>query len=391
VLLSIFDYAYKAIDKGKVCIVVALDLRKAFPSVARDLLLEKLERAGIDSKWFAEYLSNRTQAVKDSYGNLSQICADIWGVPQGSVLGPLLFSIFINDLPNIPKFCKTLLFADDSTLMLSCFPSEIPDALKQIEYDIALINSWLHTNFLHLNADKTEMIVLGSQHNVNTIGTISITVNGHVVQSKQSVRILGFLIDSTLSCKQHISHMTRKCFGQLSPLFMLRPIINKDNMIVLIKAMVLSHLNYLPSVWGVASSANLKPVEKVIRCAARLVLNKKRSDSVSMIVNNELSWLGPNQLYYRAVLMTMYKIMLYEQSPLYFKELFRPNAEIHQHKTRGRDKLHITFNPSSEAGKKCITYVGATSWNDCKVDKNLQFVNFKKELSDYALTKIGRM
>lgn len=186
----------------------------------------------------SDYLNNRSQTVKDTFGNFSETCNDTWGVPQGSVLRPLLFSIFINNLPNVLEHCTPLLFADDTTLLISCYPHDLSSTLLQLESNIARVVKWLQLNLLNLNSEKTEVMVLGSPANIKKVGQIQVCVDGTVIQSKESVRIRGFYIDCTFSCKLHISMMLRRAYGQISQLFMLRPVISKDNMIILIKAMV---------------------------------------------------------------------------------------------------------------------------------------------------------
>jgi len=271
---AIVDDAYRAINVGKVLCIVSLDLKKAFPSVARVLLLEKLKKACIETQWFSEYLSHRTQLVKGPSGEFSKICNDVWGVPQGSVMGPILFSIFINELPTIPTWCKSLLFADDTNLRIVCYPSAIDTALKKVESDIRQITEYLNSNMLQLNNAKTELIVIGSAYNVRKIGVVSINVNGCFIDLKESITILGMTIDNTLSFKTHIIKMTRNCYAQMAPLFTLRPLVSDKNMIVLIKSLVFSHLYYMSIIWGGANKTNLQLVEKVIRNAARLLTRK---------------------------------------------------------------------------------------------------------------------
>lgn len=204
--MFIFYYALKAIEADKVCLLVTLDLKKAFNSVARNILLTKFETAGIDPHWYAEYFSIRTQRVKDPFEHFSDLCYDLWGIPQGGVLSAILFSIFINEIPSIPIWCLAILFADDLSLLITCYPHEISDTICKLEYDIDGIISWLNINKLELNGEKTELIVIGSSVNVKYIDKICISVNNCTIYSKESVTILGFIIDNTLSCSEHVQN-----------------------------------------------------------------------------------------------------------------------------------------------------------------------------------------
>jgi hypothetical protein len=162
-------------------------------------------------------------------------------------------------------------------------------------------------------------------------------------------------------------------------------------MVLLIKSLVFSHLNYMPCVWGIASSQDLKQVDKLIRCAARLVLNKTRRDSITDIISNDLKWLGPKQLFYRALLITMFKIMKYDNSPELVKEMFAENCSIHSYSTRNKLKLHPLTAPTKEMGKKCFSYLGATAWNECVINKNTSLVTFKTNLTKFILNNVNRL
>lgn len=158
VLLLVTDMAFRALDKKEVCIVVSLDLKRAFPSVNRKLLLRKLADIGIDTEPLASYLSNRKQRVKLNDQLSDEVC-DYYGVPAGSCLGNLLFTIFINDISKLNVNSLLLLFADDSTLVKVCGLSEVDLTLTLIEEHIVKILKCLAINDLALNASKTELMI----------------------------------------------------------------------------------------------------------------------------------------------------------------------------------------------------------------------------------------
>jgi hypothetical protein len=383
--LYIFNFAFTAIDSKKVCILVTLDLKKAFNSVSRKILLDKLVKAGIDPNWFAEYLSERTQCVKDPFDHFSQLCPDLWGIPQGGVLSAILFSIFINEVPSLSLWCLAILFADDLSLLISCYPNEILQTIKKLESDILIIMGWLETNMLELNADKSECLLIGSPYNVKEIGKISINVNNCIIESKESVKILGFHIDNTLSCNVHIKQMTRTLYAKMAPLYTLRPVLSDANLITLIRSMVFPHMHYLANVWGCANASCLKTVEKFLKHAAKLVLKKKKYDSVSEQVTNTLKWLGPKQMHVKSIMCTMFKVMNDDNSPVLFKELFIQNSYIHLHNTRQAQQLHLTRN------SKSIAVCGAEIWNQIDFDKECSMNCFKKRANIFVLENCNRV
>lgn len=354
----------------------------------------KLREAGINTEWFSEYLSDREQRVKNDGGVLSDKCPDIWGVPQGSVMGPVLFSIFINYLPTIPKWCKVILYADDTTLIISCYPWEVFKTIELLEFDIANIIKWLNVNFLEINPSKTEVIVLGTPIKVKRIGTIRVKVGGLIIESQECVKILGCLIDNTLSFKNHVKFMTRKCYAQLSPLFTLRPVISEENMIILIKGLVFPHLNYMACVWGLACKDDLKSIERVIKTCARLVMKSSKQESITDKLNNVLKWMGPKQLFYSSILRFMYKLIKCDYGPELFKSMFKSNSDVHDHNTRFASNLHQGILPRLEYGKKCIEFLGAHLWTKyCSdsIDSYESYDKFRRVTKEFLLCNVDRV
>ena len=144
--------------------MVLLDMSKAFDSINYDILLLKLQHLGISKyalAWFTSYLTNRHQVVRIN-STLSNSLRLNSGVPQGSILGPLLFSIYINDLPSVPRNCLTQCYVDDTKLQISFKMRDCPTAMNDLNSDLLLIRDWCFNNFLLLNPDKTKLVVFGS-------------------------------------------------------------------------------------------------------------------------------------------------------------------------------------------------------------------------------------
>ena len=129
----------------------------------------------------------------------------------------------------------------------------------------------------------------------------------------------------------------------------------------------------------------------MIRCAARFVTNRRRSDPVSDVLSCDLHWLGPTQLYKRAILLIMYKIINFSHAPVFFKDLFKDNCSVHSYTTRNRNNLHLSVTPATELGKFCISYNGVMLWNNCPVMKNLSLFNFKLKLTEHLLSNCERI
>jgi len=164
-LISSTDFILRGIDQKKITAVVYLDMSKAFDTINHAILLKKLKDIGLSVpalQWFESYLSQRHQAVRIN-SVLSDKLPVVSGVPQGSVLGALLFSIYVNDLPNVCKNCSTECYVDDTKLLLSFSANDPTHAMQSINSDLQKICNWCFENCLMLNPDKTKLMVFGSR------------------------------------------------------------------------------------------------------------------------------------------------------------------------------------------------------------------------------------
>ena len=216
--LMVTDYIFDAIDEKKVTVLVQLDLSKAFDSIDHGLLLHKLRLCGISShtlEWFRSYLSGRTQAVRIGT-ETSDFIPVTKGVPQGSILGPLLFNIFINDLPSIPLNSKLESYVDDSKLILSFRVGNLEDVLLAINKDLSTIATYLCTNSLLANTDKTKIMFFGSAQMLKYIPSdTSFTFLGKAIRPVQNVKDLGLTMDPTLSFDEHIKQVVSSSMKKL--------------------------------------------------------------------------------------------------------------------------------------------------------------------------------
>ena len=197
-LLSLTESIKQSIDSGKVGCGIFLDLQKAFDTVNHKIVLDKLEHYGIRGnalKWFQSYLSGRTQYVTVN-GHVSDPLPISSGVPQGSVLGPLLFLIYVNDLPNVSKVMQFYLFADSTSI---CFDSDNLFNLQNIvNRELKKVRKWLEANRLALNIDKTNYVIFHSP-TTEVDSFVIIKLDSKPISRVNSIKYFGVLIDSTLS------------------------------------------------------------------------------------------------------------------------------------------------------------------------------------------------
>ena len=208
-LLQITEMIKESIDKHKYGCGIFIDLRKAFDTVNHDILLIKLQHYGIRGtalKWFKSYLSNRKQYVFHN-GESSTLGDITCGVPQGSVLGPLLFLLYINDLPNISKVLEFYLFADDTNIY--CEAKTLQELQFIVNRELKELRTWLIVNRLSLNIDKTNFVIF-HPYNKPVKQKITLKLHKNAISEKESVKYLGIMIDSTLTWKTHIDKISKK-------------------------------------------------------------------------------------------------------------------------------------------------------------------------------------
>ena len=215
------------IDKGSVNAVVFLDLKKAFDIVDHTIHLSKLFQYGIHGiayEWCRSYLDNRNQQcfVNGSLSN-SQILT--CGIPQGTILGPLLFILYINDLPNCLSNSVARMYADDTHLT---FASKNIETINDVmNHDLSIVNTWLTANKLTLNSSKTEFMLIGSRQRLGTYDTSpKLIIGGDIIKQVSSVKSLGVHIDEKLSWNLHIEKIAKKITSGIGAIKRCRPFVN---------------------------------------------------------------------------------------------------------------------------------------------------------------------
>ena len=196
--------------------------------------------------WFQSYLSDRKQYV-DINGKSSDLLDITCGVPQGSVLGPLLFLIYINDLPNISNILNFYLFADDTNIYYES--SSLDNLERTVNSELNKLFLWLNVNRLSLNIDKTNFIVF-HPYNKPIKKRITIKINNKAIKEKEYIKYLGVLIDSTLSWKQHVSNISKKISRSIGIMYKLRPFLPLNVLKNVYYSLVYSHIVYAIEVWG---------------------------------------------------------------------------------------------------------------------------------------------
>ena len=270
---------------------VFIDFSKAFDSISHPLLVKKLQSIGVADialTWFHDFLTNRQQRVVID-GHASSWLTIQKGVPQGALLGPLLFSIYTNDMPLTVKNCSINMYADDTALYTA--NTNAIKAADSVSKDLTAIHKWCLDNSITINFKKTYAMFLS--RNLRSLtsqcNNAMIYLNGLPLQTVTEIHYLGVIIDSKLSFKSHISSIISKAYGALKTLTRTQASLPLSIRKRLYKALVLPILEYCPSVWDPSTSALSDRIEKVQNKAMRIILNKPLGMS-SHPLRLELQW-----------------------------------------------------------------------------------------------------
>ena len=266
------NFIYGSLDKKKIKVVTGcfIDLSKAFDTVDHDLLLEKLYRAGIRGvvqKLFKDYLSNRTQSVYVN-GVMSTRRNISIGVPQGSVLGPTLFLIYINDLQYVKLKGRLMLYADDAAI----FYGDVSARRNCIDlnHDLTELSNYFKKNLLTLNLSKTKYIHF-CRYDHDVSDQIDIVLNDNVIEQVSEILYLGVWMDSKLSFKQHCEQVAKKVASATAALYKLRNVLPFFVLNQIYYSLIHSQLVYAVNVWGIAAKSHLNLVQVIQNRALKFI------------------------------------------------------------------------------------------------------------------------
>ena len=287
----------RAIDDGKVCALVLLDLSAAFDTVDHAILLRILEhRFGVKSEalnWFKSYLADRTQTFQVNTQQSGPHAVDC-SVPQGSVLGPQEFIAYTEDLGHLidRHQVRHHLYADDTQIYDPSSTTDTADVVVRLKDCVEATRVWCASRRLQLNPSKTEIIWFGSKASLNKISNLdlSLPIGSEVIKPSATVRDLGVIFDKELSMQQHISKITSACFYQLRRLKPIRRILGQHIAANLVLAFVSSRLDYCNAVLAGLPKSTTEPLQRVQNAAARLITGIGPRDHITPALQG-LHWL----------------------------------------------------------------------------------------------------
>ena len=387
-LLDLTNHWSFNIDRKTVNGVIFLDLKKAFDTVDHNILLTKLCHYGFDSatsEWFRSYLTGRSQQCSVN-GILSDLKLITYGVPQGTILGPVLFLVYINDLPKCLNFSATRLYADDTSLTFS--DSSALDLKKQMDTDLDHVSSWLCANKLTLNVLKSEFMLIGSRQRLSTFREedISLSIDGLVLNRTSEAKCLGVMIDNNLTWRYHIENIKKKISCNLGILKKIKHILSQNYLKIIYKSIVEPYFNYCCLVWDGFDEVLADKLQKMQNRAARIITGAPYTSVRTSEIFKELGWvpLAESRLQQKAIMM--FKIVN-GLAPPYMREMFHSHIGSDSYSLRCSAKNFQLPKVRTDVYKTSFAYTGAKLWNSLpdSLKEEHSLIRFKKRIKHYDL------
>ena len=274
------------IGNGLINGVVFIDLKKAFDTIEHQIILKKLKNYGMDESsltWFHSYLNGRTQKCQVN-NHLLDFKPFTCGVPQGSSLGPLLFLIYINDLPNCLKRSTPRMFSDDTSISYASDSTE--EVQNVINLELKSLNDWLVANRLSLNIVKTEFMVIGSRQRIKTLNNeVYIEINGNIVNQVTPVKSLGVHLDNQLMWSVYIDKLCKKIASAIGALKRIRSYIPIDTATQVYQALIQPHFDYCCSVCDGLGETLSSKLQKLQNRAARIIMRSNYDTNADVLLD----------------------------------------------------------------------------------------------------------
>ena len=381
-LSKITETLYGNIDRNELSLLTLCDLSKAFDSVCHPILLRKMENLNIDDYWFRNYLENRTQSVKINK-HISEKEIVEYGVPQGSVLGPILFNIFINDLTHITDDCELVQYADDSQFVHSGKIEKIHDLVQQTERTVERANRYFSENGLKVNADKTKFMFVGSRQYISRIpNDLEIRVGSSNIKPSTEVKNLGVIMDQFLSFEEHIREMCFKANGILYFLNRNKEFLDTSSRKIVVESLISSIFSYCSVIWSACGKTSLARLQKVQNFASKVATGRGRKYDHATPLINELGWLKIEDKVVYDICLFVFKV-LNEEVPHWVVD-FKTVMETRERLTRQSSDLAVPRRRTKIADK-AMSVRGPKLWNNLPEDlKNIKGMpNFKKHLKGH--------
>ena len=388
-LLQLVNNISSALEDEKFVIGVFLDLTKAFDTVNHKILVSKLNRYGLQDvalKWFSNYLMDREQYVSIN-GCLSTKSKIPVGVPQGSILGPLLFLIYINDLAMTCNKFLPILFADDTNLIAS--HSDLNTLVEHVNEELLEVSRWFQLNKLTLNIKKCNFMIFSNINKTFPEDKPRVLINGTEICQVPYTKFLGVIIDDHLNWKQHIDVVCMKSMKMLGILRKICPFVLPSSHLTLYYSLLFPHINYCNIVWAATFPTYLTKLLIIQKRFLRMITHSNRYEpSAPLFIKYSLLPIDKVNVFQTCLFMFKFD-KCKEDIPCSFHNFFRVNSDIHSYPTRQRDDFELPLCRTSKH-KSFIKFRGPHLYNslNASLKSSLSLSIFKKLLKQNLISSL---
>ena len=389
-LTHLTDQIRFQMDRGFYTGMVMIDLQKAFDTVDHDILLQKLKALGFDPlaiKWFESYLKGRNQKTEIN-GIFSDPRVVPCGVPQGSILGPLLFLLYINDMEAAVS-CQLILYADDSALLVS--GKDVNKIEQQLGNELSSLNGWLVDNRLSIHLGKTESILFGTKKRLGISSEMNVTCGETMVASTKSVRYLGVDLDQSLDGNYIAENILKKGNSRLKFLWRHAKFLNTNSRKLLASALIQCHFDYACSAWFSGLQKIYQQKLQILQNKTiRFVLNCSPRTHIGFYEFKIINWIPVSERVKQIKLNNMFRI-IHGTAPKYLRDSFFMVSQEHDRYTRTSVQSLVLPHVKS-AGAKSFRYSASKMWNRLPVHLRMQenFLTFKHAVRKHMWTELQR-
>ena len=345
-------------------VVCFLDIEKCFDTIDHDILLQKLRWYGIDGHeldWFKNYLYDRKQCVR-----VDNITSDVTscpiGVPPGSILGPILFLLYVNDFAQYIDNQNCNIFADDA--MIYSFGIDIQETKSKLQCALNTLTPWYSGNRLSISAQKSAVMLIGKKSQAKH-SILAVSINGDLLEQFCSTKYLGVTVNGTLSWDSQCDNLCCKLAGKIAILRRIRSFVKNETLKLLYEKTIQPVMDYACSVWCHTKKSNINKLQRVQNYAAHIITGNfdyLNTNSIDLI--RSLRWANVQERcdYFTAVLM--YKV-IHGLTPMYMTDNIVMAGETHDRDTRLSDSNDVNIPPhNSDVLKRSFIYNGSVIWNN---------------------------